>query len=106
MEYQPVVTPDNVNDYLNMLINQVFGILPMFEDNGMSDKLKSRITNVICKTNGFFLMMNFNSRDSLQILSLLHELENAEEHKKVRTCVLRICSLLGKLKVGEEHECS
>lgn len=88
-----------LNEYIDYLIDQVFSILPVFEENGHTKDLERKVSNMGAKLDGFFRLYNFTSPYVMDILSLMAELEVSEDHKKIRSCVLKACSLLTQLKV-------
>ena len=92
----------NNNSYINMLINQTFSILPLYEENGQCQILSQKIDNLFHRLNGFFKMNEFDSNTTLDILSFINELKDSDNHEEVRCCVLKVCSLLSRLKVVSE----
>lgn len=92
---------NDINSYIDVLINQSFSILPIYEEEGNSEKLKHKIDNISHRLNGFFKMNNFDPRITIDILAFTNELRDSNNHKDVRCCVLKICSLLSRLKVVE-----
>lgn len=88
-----------LNEYIDYLIDQVFSILPVFEENGHTKDLERKVSNMGAKLDGFFRLYNFTSPYVMDILSLMAELEVSKDHKKIRSCVLKACSLLTQLKV-------
>ena len=87
------------NSYIDMLINQTFSILPLYEENGKCSILNHKIDNMLHRTNGFFKMNDFDSNITIDILSFIKELRGSDKHEEIRCCVLKICSLLSQLKV-------
>ena len=96
------ISIDNTNSYIDMLINQCFSILPLYEENGNCKMLTQKIDNLLHRLNGFFKMNAFNSNITIDILSFVNELKESDKHEEVRCCVLKICSLLSRLKVVNE----
>ena len=94
--------PKEINQYIDYLTDQVFSILPVFEETGYSESLQRKICNMGAKLDGFFRLYNFTSPCTMDILSLMAELEVTNEHKRIRSCVLKTCSLLSQLKVVDE----
>ena len=92
----------NTNSYIDMLINQCFSILPLYEENGNCKMITQKIDNLLHRLNGFFKMNAFNSNITIDILSFVNELKESDNHEEVRCCVLKICSLLSRLKVVNE----
>lgn len=95
-------TDKDNNSYIDMLINQCYSILPLYEENGRSQILVKKIDNVFNRLNGFFKMNSFNPNVTIDILSFATELKESDSHKDVRRCVLKICALLSRLKVVVE----
>ena len=89
----------NTNSYIDKLIDQCFSILPLYEENGNCQILSQKLDNLIYKLNGFFNMNNFDSNITTDILSYANNLKSFNNHVEVRCCVLKICSLLSRLKV-------
>ena len=89
----------NTNSYIGKLIDQCFSILPLYEENGSCQILSQKLDNLIFKLNGFFNMNNFDSNITTDILSYANNLKSFTNHVEVRCCVLKICSLLSRLKV-------
>ena len=89
------------NSYIDRLINQTFSILPIYEEHGNCEYYENKVNNLFYKMNGFFKLKSFHSDTTTDILSLLNTLKFSNNHKEVRSCVLKICSLLTKLKDGE-----
>lgn len=87
------------NDYIDMLIKQTFSILPLYEENGRCLTLSQKVENLSRRMSGFFKMNDFDSNTTIDILSFLNELKDLDNHREVRCCVLKTCSLLSKLKV-------
>ena len=88
--------------YIDTLINQVFSILPLYEESGLSLALTQKIDNIFHKVNGFFEMNEFDSNITIDILSFINELKKCDNHSAVRCCVLKSCSLLSRLKVVDK----
>lgn len=93
---------NEINQYIDYLTDQVFSILPVFEETGYSESLQKKICNMSAKLDGFFRLYHFTSPYAMDILSLMAELEVVREHKRIRSCVLKTCSLLSQLKVVDE----
>ena len=92
----------HLNAYIDVLINRCFSILPLFEENGQCDLLQKNVNNLLYHVDGFFLLNNYNSNITIEIISYINELKYSSEHHQVRSCVLKACSLLSKLKVVVE----
>lgn len=90
---------NDINEYIDSLINQTFSILPIYEEFGYTENLSNKIFNLSVKLDGFFQFREFDKIVVIDILSLVNELQNTKNHKRIRSCVLKICSLLGRLKV-------
>lgn len=91
------------NAYIDVLINQTFSILPLYEEDKNSKFLSQKITNLTYRLNGFFKINDFDTNITIDILALVNELGTFENHAKVRNCVLRVCSLLSRLRVVVEE---
>lgn len=91
------------NSYIESLINQIFCILPMFEEKGYTDDLHSKIKNMYYKIEGFLKLYDYDPIVTIDILSLLTELYHADSHQQLRFCVLRICNLLSCIKVEADN---
>lgn len=87
------------NSYIDMLINQTFSILPLYEENCQCTILSQKIDNLLHRLSGFFKMNDFDSNTTIDILSFINELKDSDSHEEVRCCVLKVCSLLSRLKV-------
>lgn len=96
------ISNNDINSYIEMLINQSFSILPVYEENGKCEILTQKIDNIFHRLSGFFKMNNFDSKTTIDILSFVIELRDVDNHSEVRCCVLKICSLLSQLKVVTE----
>ncbi len=90
---------NDINEYIDSLINQTFSILPIYEEFGYTENLSNKVFNLSVKLDGFFQFHEFDKIVVIDILSLVNELQNTKNHKRIRSCVLKICSLLGRLKV-------
>lgn len=90
------------NSYIDMLINQTFSVLPLYEENGQCLILSQKIENIFYRLSGFFKMNDFNPIVTIDILSFANELKDSDNHEDIRRCVLKICSLLSRLKVVNE----
>ena len=96
------ISISDTNSYIDMLINQCFSILPLYEENGNCKMLIQKIDNLLHRLSGFFKMNTFDSNITIDILSFVNELKDSDSHDEVRCCVLKICSLLSRLKVVNE----
>lgn len=94
---------NDINAYIDSLINQVFSILPVYEESGYTKSLEQKIFNMSVKLDGFFRLYDFQHTTVIDILSLMNELQATDEHKKIRSCVLKVCSLLTQLKVVDSE---
>lgn len=93
------ISGSHINAYIDVLTNQVFSILPFFEENGNCETLSNKIDNINLKFIGFFKMIDCDSNVYIEILSLMKTLQCSKSHIEIRRCVLKICSLLSSLKV-------
>lgn len=100
MNFMNNLSPNETNSYINHLINQVYSILPLYEEGEEKDILALKIHSISLKIDGFFEQKSFNNILCVDILSLIAKLERLESHDEVRTCVLKICNLLSDLKSG------
>ena len=76
------ISIDDTNSYIDMLINQCFSILPLYEENGNCKMLIQKIDNLLHRLNGFFKMNNFNSNITIDILKALLESYKILDKKK------------------------
>ena len=93
---------NDINSYIDILTNQSFSILPLYEENGINKVLIQKINSLNYKLNAFFKANRFDPNITIEILSFANELSNIDNHDEMRYFVLRICSLLSRLKVVEE----
>lgn len=89
---------DGINSYIDLLIDQCFSILPLYEENGHSKLLVQKINNILHRLIGFFKIYNCDSNVTIDILSLVNTLKDINTHDEVRSCVLRVFSLLSCIK--------
>lgn len=89
--------------YIDKLTNNTFSILPIFEEEGFSDNLVTRIKNLKIKMDGFLLWNECDENLRLEIMSLLTKINGDLTHREIRYCVLKICSLLSDLKCGDDN---
>lgn len=94
------LSDNRTNSYIESLTNKIFCILPLYEEQGLSESLVSRLDNIIMTVDGFLLLIDCDDNTSTDILSLLSKIKKAKNHAEVRSSVLRICSTLSNLKVG------
>ncbi len=87
------------NSYIELLINHTFSILPTYEEHGKCELIVQKIENLIHRLKGFFSMNDFPLEITMDILSFMNALKDLDEHKAIRCCVLKTCSLLSQLKV-------
>ena len=102
------ITQENLNDYLSLLINQVYSLLPMYEDTFLKEELdeelfESRRDNIVDKVVGFFNLYQLDTLKVLDILSYLSVLKNINNHKEFRRIILKSVNLLSSLKVGDSE---
>lgn len=96
MEY---LSNSDINSYIEILINQCFSILPLYEEIGKDKILSQKIDNLLRRLSGFFKMNTFDPNITIDILSFVNKLKDSDNHEEVRCCVLKTCSLLSRLKV-------
>lgn len=94
------LSKEKTNSYIDKLTNKIFSILPIYEEDGLSDSLMSRLDNIIMTFDGFSSLINCSDELTIDVMSLLLKIKKAKSHSEVRTCVLRVCSKLSSLKVG------
>lgn len=99
MKSKTALSCSSTDSYLNLLINQSFSILPLYEELGACDALINKVDNLICRMQGFFTINQFDSGITTDILSYANSLRTMRGHHQIRKCVLKICSLLSRLKV-------
>ena len=92
------ISNDDINIYIDTLINQSFSILPLYEENGMCPILIQKINNIDYKLNNFFKINSFDSNIIIETLAFINGLRDANSHDEVRFFVLKICALLSSLK--------
>jgi hypothetical protein len=105
-EYLKRLSSSNINQYISDIIGRVYSILPLYETHGKTIILDNKIDGLYRNIDGFLCVYNqiyhSESHISLDIISYISELRFANKHKEVRLCVLKICSLLDSLKVGDD----
>lgn len=91
-----------LNLYIDGIISHMFSILPTYEETGMTDDLKYRIKYVQGQIKALLDSYDdFSALMSLELLSYISILSNIESHIELKKVVLKSCSLLEKLKVGD-----
>lgn len=98
MENKTALSYSSIDSYLDLLINQTFSILPLYEEHGVCQPLLNKTDNLIYRMQGFFAINDFDSDITTNILSYANSLKTLYKHNQIRRCVLKICSLLSKLK--------
>lgn len=92
---------------VDSVINHVFALLPLYEDNGMTDELRYKINFASTQIHTLFNICKNKSVHAtayyLDLISHLEMLKIAENHSDMRKSVLKICALLSELKVGEDN---
>lgn len=98
MENKSSLSHSSIYSYLDLLINQSFSILPLYEEHGICESFINKVDNIIYRMQGFFAINDFDSDITTDILSYANSLKTLYKHNQIRRCVLKICSLLSKLK--------
>lgn len=98
MDHKNALSYSSTDFYLDLLINQSFSILPLYEEHGVCEPLMNKVDNLLYRMQGFFALNNFDSGITTDILSYVNSLKSLNGHSKIRRCVLKICSLLSQLK--------
>lgn len=96
---------DKKDCYIDVLINQVFSLLPTVEKYGFNNKefiVKQK--NLCDKIKGFISYGNFDTIATFDIISYVESLAIITDHKTYRSRIFRICSLLSSLKGSEVNE--
>lgn len=101
MNYINKVTPQSKNKYISTLINKVYSVLPIYEEQGKSELLCNKIDSLTYKIDGFLCLYECDTNISLDIISYMKELQSVDSHKEVKSCVLKICNLLERIKDGD-----
>lgn len=100
-----IYTNKEYNLCIDSIINHVFSILPLYEEQGMTEELRYKINFTSTQIHTLFnICKNKNVHSSsyyLELISYLEMLKIAEDHANMRKSVLKICSLLSEMKVGE-----
>lgn len=99
-----IFTKNDIDSYIDSLVNQAFSILPIFEKSGNSDFLSRKIDNLCMRMQGFFELNNFDHSIAIEILSFTNSLKMLHKHSEIRKCVLKICSMLSSLKVVNQYD--
>lgn len=105
--YKTEISNELTCKYLDLLIDKVFALLPMFEEAKVSS-YKERNFSIYQKTliqtiNGNAELIVYNNTLVLDILSHLQSLFSITDHDDYRRHVFKICKLLTLLRseVGE-----
>ena len=69
------LSTEKFNSYIDNLTGKIFCILPLYEEEGLSESLISRLDNIIMRIDGFFTLINYDSNESIDILSLLSKIK-------------------------------
>ena len=101
MDYLRTLSQSEIDNYIDSLINKIYSVLPLFEESCNKIDLNKKIGNIIALTNGFLIMLNQDTKTSINILSYLYHMQTVSTHKEIRSCVLTSCALLKKLKGGD-----
>lgn len=101
MEYIKTISVQKIDEYIDVLTSKIYSVLPLYEEHCSNIELNKKIGNLIALTNGFLIMLNKDSKISIEILSYLYHLQTVSTHKEVRSCVLTSCALLQKMKDGD-----
>lgn len=96
-----ILTNYRINSYISSLTNKIFSILPLYEEEGLTESLMNRLDNVIMKVDGFLSLIDCEDEIVFDIMSYLTKIKKAKNHAEVRTCVLKVCSTLSSMKVGD-----
>ena len=89
------------NDYRDSLINRIWILLPLREEN--CSTLKENIERLNRELNG---LMKINSNHNKYILTMMTLLENAiteQDFSAYRSDILRCCELAKKLDGGDQN---
>lgn len=94
--------------YLDLLVNKVFALLPMFEEANTSNYQKRSFIiyqkNLIQTINGNTELIVYDSTLVLDILSHLQSLFSITDHDDYKRHIFKICKLLTLLRSEvEEH---
>ena len=98
MEYIKTLSVQKIDEYIDVLTSKIYSV---YEEHCSNIELNKKIGNLIALTNGFLIMLNKDSKISIEILSYLCHLQTVSTHKEVRSCVLTSCALLQKMKDGD-----
>ncbi len=102
-----VYTNKEYNICIDSIINHVFSILPLYEEHGMTEELCYKINFTATQIHTLFkICKNKNVHSSsyyLEVVSHLQMIKEAKNHADVRKSVLKICSLLSEMKVGDDN---
>ena len=100
--YNQNISNKLTSDYLCILVNKVFALLPMFEESFISEDknvlFQTYQHNLLQTVNGNLQLLHYNNPLVLDILSNLQSLLTIVNHDDYRRHVLKICKLLTLLK--------
>lgn len=106
-KYNQTISDKLTADYINILINKVFALLPMFEESTESDEknnlFKIYQRNLLQTINGNINFIKYDNVLILEILSHLEALVNTAEHDDYKRHVLKICKLLTLVRKEVEN---
>lgn len=104
--YEKQISNDITSDYIDILINKVFALLPMYEEAKMSETnmevFKNHQRFLIQTINGNTKLVQYENIIVLDILSHLQSLYELDMHDDYRRHILKICKLLNLLKEDVE----
>ena len=101
MNYTKNLSHNQLNAYIAKLINKVYRVLPIYEEDGKTEQLSNKIDGLLRCIDGFLCSYQCDEDLSLDIISYMQELQFADTHEEIRSCVLKVCNLLDKIKVGD-----
>ena len=101
-KYYGSIPDENVNAFIDKLINQTFSLLPLYEEKGddeiLTKQFEEKQANIIARLNGFLQYMIVDSNIRLEILVHAENLNQSKDHSDYRKHILKICNLLSHLK--------
>lgn len=104
-KYNTIIPDDCVNEYIDKIISQTFALLPLFEEKLKNDSFietfKEKQESLISKLHGFLSYMVIDNMYVMDILTHAENLKACNDHSQYRKHILRMCSLLSSLKVGD-----
>lgn len=100
--YNTDIKDNLTSEYLSILTNKVFALLPMFEESLISNSKKYQFKtyqqNLIQTINGNVNFIQYDSCLIIDILSHLQALYLIENHDDYKRHIFKICNLLNTLK--------